>query len=175
MINEDDFLKKIQHAICDDGTIEQSNVEAYQLDDKDGLACHLGFHSSMIPKVDYYIKKDHIIKFIELSDLEEQINKLHLEMSAIEGKPAREAKKIRKKAWEPLTSEFKRKWCGSIAAIERLYRKNQMIEINPEYQLLIVCRNKTDPRILESLTTQLQGMMGPVKVTNTNNIKKLVS
>ncbi len=174
MINKNDFLRQMQHAVGDDGKIEASNVDAFKLDDEDGIACHLGFNTSMLPKVDYFIENNHIIKFIELSDLEDQINKCNLEMASAAGKTASEARKIRKKAWEPLTSEFKRKWCGSIATIERLYRKNQIIEVNPQYQLLIVCRNKTDPRILESLRSQLQGMMGSVKITNTKNIEQLV-
>jgi len=76
--------------------------------------------------------------------------------------------------WGTVTNEFKRKWCGSIAVIERLYRKNEVHESDPEYQLLIVCKNITDTRMLDQLCKSLDGMMKKVLVCNTENLEEFL-
>lgn len=69
-------------------------------------------------------------------------------------------------------------WMGSIAVIERLYRKNNLAG-DPVYKILIVCKNKTDIRMLDLLKTSLSGMIqgrDTVEVCKTENVcQKLVS
>ncbi|WCH28856.1 hypothetical protein [Aeromonas salmonicida] len=170
MIDNSAFLEGIRHAMGNDGIEEKSSTQAYKLDSPEGVGCHLHFSNSLLSKVDYFIEKDHIVKLIELSDLEEQIRECQIKHTHIASLSARENRKLRKKAWQPLTDEFKKKWCGSIAVIERLYRKNNILDTDPRYKLIIVCRNHTDPRMLDTLEQQLRGMMGMVTVTNTKNI-----
>ena len=178
---EDRFFKLIEHSISREKKIEKSECSAFKIDDKDGLAEHLGF--SKLSKVDYFSKNGDKIQLIELSDLENDINKckcnLAEEISKAEKKKGnklntREERPIRKQAWSLITNELQRKWSGSIAIIERLYRKNQIVDNDPDYQLLIVCKNKTDIRMLDILKVQLQGMMKIVNVCNTKNLSVLL-
>ena len=178
MIDTNNFLEIMHHAKGDDEIIESSAVQAIKLDNPDGLGCFLGFNNSTLSKVDYYLQDDHVIIFLELSDLEEQIKECNIQFNVLKSEKihltTKELRNIRKKAWRPLTDEFKKKWCGSIAVIERLYRHNNHIQDNPNYKLYIVCRNHTSSRMLDTLVQQLTGMMGNVKVTNTDNIPDLL-
>jgi hypothetical protein len=185
MINKVDYLQPIKHASCELGLQESSNLHAFKLDDNDGIAQAIGFHAGMINKVDYFMTEDINVQLIELSDLEESArncqqyiidNLLNQENAQL----TEAAKKvIRKEAWRPLTDEFIKKWSGSIAVIERLYRKtNELIDTDPKYTLLIVCKNKTDVKMLDELgkqlPRQLSGMMGNVKVCNTEKLNQFL-
>ncbi len=176
---ENNFVKRIEHSRGRDGEIEQSDCLAYKIDEADGLSQHLGFSSATLSKVDYFCQKENLIQLIELTDLEDDIHKckcnLKKELEFEEQKKgkkltAKEIKSIKKKAWSLITNEIKRKWSGSIAIIERLYRKNKLYNNDPSYQILIVCKNKTDIRIIDILKTYLQGMMGKVIFCKTENI-----
>jgi hypothetical protein len=144
---EDDFSVLLQHSICSEGNIEISECFAYKLDDVDGLSNHLGFSNNTLSKVDYFSKCNNCIQLIELSDLEDSIDRCTSDLDSeikiaenVKGErlTTREIKPIRKKSWSPVINEFKNKWYGSIAIIERLYRKNKIYDDDPSYQLLIV-------------------------------------
>ncbi len=82
---------------------------------------------------------------------------------------------ITKTAWKETKVEFCKKWSGSIAVIERLYRKtNELSDIDPNYKLLIVCKDHTEVRMLDALKDQLlrqlSGMMGNVVICTTNTL-----
>jgi hypothetical protein len=185
MVNKTDYLQQIKHASCELGLQESSYLQAFKLDDNDGIAKAIGFHAGMVNKVDYFVVENINVQLIELSDLEESAkscqkyiidNLLNQENAQL----TEAAKKIiRKEAWRPLTDEFIKKWSGSIAVIERLYRKtNELIDTDPKYTLLIVCKNRTDVQILEELgkqlPKQLSGMMGNVKVCNTETLHQFL-
>jgi hypothetical protein len=179
VVNLDNFIEVMSHAISEDGSVERACYKAIKIDDGDGLGCFIGFSSSIICKVDFYLMHDENIQFIELTDLEYSIQACLLSQSTEYSKKelelgreltSREKKAIRKLVWEPITSEFKRKWCGSIAVIERLFRKNSL-QFDPTYKLLIVCNNGNDIRLLDELSNKLNGMMGNVVISNTSNIE----
>ncbi|MEI6705500.1 MAG: hypothetical protein WCK96_00015 [Methylococcales bacterium] len=185
MVNKADYLQPIKHASCELGLQESSDFYAFKLDDNDGIAKVIGFHAGMVNKVDYFLAEDINVQLIELSDLEESArscqqyitdNLLNQENAQL---TEYAKKKIRKEAWKPLADEFIKKWSGSIAVIERLYRKtNELIDTDPKYTLLIVCKNRTDVHILEELgkqlPNQLSGMMGNVKVCNTEKLEQFL-
>jgi hypothetical protein len=138
-----------------------------------------------VNKVDYFLAENIHVQLIELSDLEESARNCQQyiidNLLNKENEQFTEAAKkvIRKEAWRPLTDEFIKKWSGSIAVIERLYRKtNELIDTDPKYTLLIVCKNKTDVKMLDELgkqlPRQLSGMMGNVKVCNTEKLNQFL-
>lgn len=181
MVNKADYLQQIKHASCELGLQESSDLYAFKLDDNDGIAKAIGFHAGMVNKVDYFLTKDIDAQLIELSDLEESAKKCQQyiidNLLNQENEQFTEAAKkvIRKEAWRPLTDEHIKKWSGSIAVIERLYRKtNELIDTDPKYTLLIVCKNKTDVKMLDELGRQLSGMMGNVKVCNTETLNQFL-
>ncbi|KAF3977086.1 MAG: hypothetical protein HFP77_08760 [Methylococcales symbiont of Iophon sp. n. MRB-2018] len=161
-INTDDFLKTIQHAKDSNNQIEKATCQAIAIDGINGLACFLGFQDGEISKVDYCDIKNHKIQFIEASDLGKTIGDLLSDISReiVKAKqqenPTKDLeKRIRKARWKPIKMEFQLKFQGSINVIERLYRKNR-INKDPTYQLLIVCTNNTDIRILDILRNDLK-------------------
>jgi hypothetical protein len=182
MIDANQFRSTLEHAICEEQFIERSDCEAIKIDDSNGLATHLGFGESMLSKVDYCSFVEHKVQLIELTDLEQSIDsckKTHKTLTAQakaekDKLTSKDHKRIRKQAWHIITDEFKRKWNGSIAVIERLYRKNAIMD-DPDYCLLIVCKNKTDIKMLDELTTQLMGMTGSVCVCNTENVRNFLN
>lgn len=182
MIDTSSFEQDVEHAVRD-GLRESADFSAIKIDNTDGLAKHLGFNSSMLSLVDYYCYSNQIIQFIELTDLEDSISECRskcdeeIEKAVCDSTirlTQSEIRKIRRKIWKPVLLEFKSKWCGSIAVIERLYRKNNIIEDNPDYELLIICKNSTDILMLDILKTQLSGMMGNVKVCNSATAKQFI-
>jgi len=191
MFDKRPYLQTIRHAADEGGEIESSHLKAFKIDDKGGLAQDLGFHAGMLSKVDYFVSSQHIVQLIELSDLEDScrychtlIQKAFNELNAAIAQAAqeqaipireiskREENAIVKAAWKEIKDEFFKKWSGSIAVIERLYRKtNELGEADPTYTLLVVCKNHTDIEMLEPLKRQLSGMMGNVKVCDTQTLK----
>jgi hypothetical protein len=181
MIDTAGFTRQLSHAIDKDDNVESADVQAIKIDDANGIAASLGFGESMLSKVDYCACANGKVQLIELTDLEESLKNcrdLRIELTAQAKEQARaqknkltakDHKRIRKQAWHVVTDEFKCKWNGSIAVVERLYRRNEIAN-DPNYQLLIVCKNKTDSIMLDELTTQLAGMMGKVRVCNTNRV-----
>jgi hypothetical protein len=184
MFDKSKYLRVVEHKACQLGIIEASTVTAYKIDDSDGIAQAIGFHSGMINKVDYFSEHQSMVLLIELSDLDESITKcltsiqksIH-EWKLLNGKiTKKEENEIRKEAWKDIKVEFCKKWSGSIAVIERLYRKtNEPNHNDPKYKLLVVCKNKTEVQMFESLKIQLNGMMGTVEVCNTQTLEKFVA
>jgi len=185
MFDKSGYFKIIEHSKCRDGKIEQSNLNAFKIDDPDGIAENIGFKGNMISKVDYFLENNLDVQLIEMSDLRQNLidcnTKIkeefaNIEQEDISKKYKREKQKIAKKeAWKGLKDEFCKKWNGSIAVIERLYRKTKKIDDNPSYRLLIVCKDETDIRMLDDLTNQLNGMMGEqddVRVCTTKYLTK---
>jgi len=167
----------IAHSTCINGHVERCDCNVFKLDDADGLAEGLGFLNNQLSKVDYFTREGDCIQFIELTDLRETINDCVSERINIEQKQiqAKDKRKLRKKLWAPCVCEFKNKWFGSIAVIERLYRKNIRTKEDPSYSLLIVCKDGTDIRMLDALKTKLQGMMGEVTVTTTADAPSFIA
>lgn len=179
MFDKSIYLRPIEH----EKGIEKSELTAYlldnhKIDDKHeikGIAEEIGFNSNMICKVDYFVEEDIHVQLIELSDLQNSFRQFAAEISepiaainqdeTIKDKWKREKiEAIKKKAWQSLRDEFLKKWSGSIAVIERLYRKtNQSAETDPQYSLLIVCLNETDVKMLDELNTEMNEQLGDLK------------
>jgi uncharacterized protein YktA (UPF0223 family) len=186
MFDKNSYLKVIEHA---KGTEKSSNVMAFKIDDEDGIAEHIGFKGNMISKVDYFLEYDSTIVLIELSDLRQELITYGNTISGAFEKIAQEDIKpkykrekqivAKKQAWKGLRDEFSKKWNGSIAVIERLYRKtNKPADVDPKYNLLIVCKNETDIEILDGLVNQLNGMMGEnksVQICKTETLNQILT
>jgi hypothetical protein len=190
MFDKRPYLQTICHAADEEGETESSHLKAFKIDDKDGLSKALGFHDGMFKKVDYFVdyflENQCIVQLIELSDLEEtaQYYKIFIKdgyAALKQNAPERvisdeEEKAIQKEAvavvWAIQKDELFKKWSGSIAVIERLYRKTQELgDADPTYRLLVVCKNHTDVKMLDPLRRQLSGMMGNVKVCDTKTLE----
>lgn len=183
MFDKSSYLQPIKHAICITGEREspEAPLMAFKIDDEDGIANAIGFHAGMLNKVDYFLAHNHDVQLIELSDLEEckqncratiekALNELRTAQNPISKQQERD---IVKSAWKDIKTEFVKKWSGSIAVIERLYRKaNESSDVDPKYNLLIVCKNHTDVQMLDELRQQLSGMMGNVTICNTGTLKR---
>ncbi len=192
MLDKSDYFVKIEHAKCS----EQSELSAYKLDDAEGIAERIGFNSNIISKVDYFSELEFHIQLIELSDLREQLkqcrnksNYAKAGFDAIDNDAglskkdrSKQKKALAEEAWQSLRDEFLKKWAGSIAVIERLYRKTgQSVDIDPQYSLLIVCRDGTDTKILDELNTELGRRLNGqcnkvrnVQVCNTQHLEKFL-
>ena len=180
---EDDYLQLIQHAKGEDKENEKpdESLMAFKLDDSDGIAKAVGFHAAMLSKVDYFLSNNHVIQLIELSDLaadikqyNDNIEKIlnHLKETQKKQIDKSQEKDIVKEAWKDSKTEFMKKWLGSIAVVERLYRKNnESADTDPSYELLIVCKNHTDVKMLDGLKNQLIGMIAKVKICDTSTLK----
>jgi len=183
LIDTSTFVQNVEHATRN-GSKESTGCRAIKIDNADGLANHLGFNSSMLSLVDFYCYSNHLIQLIELTDLEDSIIECNLKYQEEvriaednnnnERLTSAQTKKIRKQVWKSVLLEFKGKWCGSIAVIERLYRKNKIHENNPDYKLLIICKNSTDILMLDILKNQLSGMMGGVNICNSKSAENLI-
>lgn len=183
MFDKSIYLRAIEHGKDANKIVEGSVCEAYLLDNYKidnrneikGIAEDIGFKNNMISKVDYFAEQGSHIQLIELSDLREQLKTCGLKVK--EAKASFDAinndaelskkDKFKKKealiddAWQSLRDEFLKKWGGSIAVIERLYRKtDQHADTDPQYSLLIVCKNVTDTKMLDELNTELGGVRG---------------
>lgn len=189
MVNDaalEDFLSEMVHALDSNNTREGTHVTAFKIDDADGIACKLGFHAAMISKVDYFRIKGERIQLIELSDMDTcatsclENKKIAVAREAAHQGipesqlPRRIIARLRREAWSSVVNEFNRKWSGSIAVIERLYRKNGILDDNPEYKMLVICKDSTDTRVLDDLLTLLTGMMGDVKACNSSMTSEFI-
>jgi len=184
MFDKNMYLQVITHAPCSIGKVEVSASKAFKIDDNDGIAKAIGFHAGMVNKVDYFVVNNNDIQFIELSDLEECIRNCRVYIEK-ELKQLREFKgdaitigdesKVIKEAWKDIKVEFCKKWSGSIAVIERLYRKtSELGDADPSYKLLIVCKDHTDIKMLDALKRQLSGMMSNVVVCKTKTLSSVL-
>ena len=167
------------HAKDQQGEVECSEHKGYLIDDAGGLAEKLGFHNAMLSKVDYFRRQEADIQLIELTDLAEVAIDCHQTFNQLceerrrQGRlSGKEQKALRRQAWQIVTDELKLKWNGSIAVIERLLRKNKEIKLEPNYELLIVCKNHTDVQVLDGLKGLLAGMMGRVSICTTKDVEE---
>lgn len=188
MLNIEEFVDNIQHSKDIDGHIEFSNKTAFQLDGEDGIANHLNFRVGCLKKVDYFQKKEDKVFFIELTDLQNDIKEciecddlLHNSSdvrSYVKSLNKKGLQTVQKKLWMEITEEFKGKWMGSIAFYERILRKTQIENdvsyIDPDYRLIIVLKDDTDPKdydLLEiTLRNKLSGMISNIDVYLTSQI-----
>lgn len=201
MIDLENFKNPLIHKISqeeknDNKEPEKSNFMAYQLDDEGGLKLALGFESHQVSCVDYFYFFDnnpHKIYLLELTDLRKEIIQCYeteiylLEfidddnkklIDILHKKPKKSKELIRHKTWFELTSEFQKKWLGSMAIIERYYRYNHSnCKENPKLQLIIVVKNYQDSKDKEifenkfkEIPEKLAGMLGKVVILNTENV-----
>ena len=180
MFDKDQFLQIIAHASCSEGNFESSSLKAFKIDDADGIAIALRFNANIISKVDYFVSKNNDVQLIELSDLEKCVQHCHVyitkeleQLKYLKSEPVtnKEEKEIKNRAWKDTKNEFHKKWSGSIAVIERLYRKTgELGDADPSYRLLIICKDHTDVRMLDALKTQLSGMMSSVVICTTKTL-----
>lgn len=184
MIDLNNYLHTMEHDPCEKNNIERSNHQAYQLDGENGLAKNLGFHSSGFSKTDYVKTQGNKIYFIEFTNLRDDIKECiscdyDLKKSSTVRKYIKEENKhglklVQKKLWMEILLEFKGKWMGSIALYERFLRLNNDYSCNPEYNLMIILKNDTDPKdkdLLENVLRQkLSGMISNVEIFLTNEL-----
>lgn len=181
MFDQNSYLKCIEHKKDREGCIEKSELKAFKLDDNDGIAEYIGFNSNMINRVDYFLEDNHTIQLIELSNLKESAKECLSQIDiavfnrAASISKAKATKNANAQVWQKLTDEFFKKWSGSIAVMERLYRKtHQPPDINPSYCLLIVCVNDMDIKMLDGFTQRLKGMIDAVQVIKTNELSNFL-
>jgi hypothetical protein len=201
MLDKIKYFKQIRHSpSCSIGTPkilrkrESSHLYAFKIDDSDGIydpygiAEHIGFKSNIINKVDYFLENELNILLIELKDLRDDIQsnneKIAIVFEQIEQEDIKANYKRRRKkeviaqVWKIRRDELIKKWNGSIAIIERLYRKtNVSVDDDPKYRLLIVCKNETDIRMLDALVNNLNGMMAEtekVQVCTTETLSQFL-
>lgn len=175
-----DFIRNIEHKIRH-GEKESSNFRAILIDD-DGLASHVNLSNGKVSLVDYVSYKDNQYQFIELTDLSDTPSKcMKVEELLVKGLNKcssrlnrKEKNLVRKTSWNPVYNEFKTKWSGSIAVVERSL-KHLGHKTDPDYSLLIVLKNDTDKRMVDSLKSNLcgalTGMMGKVELITTCELK----
>lgn len=189
IINLEDFRCQMKHNDSFNKTTHQKQAGelldffAYKIDEKDGLSEFLGFQNGEISQSDYFLidEKQENVQFIELTDLSEGIKECIISekilsddidgfSQALNRQPKKAQKIVKHKIWSEVVGEFKNKWMGSMAVLERYCRK-QNIHNNLNYTLLIVLTNESDLRQINSLMLKLKGMMGNVKVCNSKNIE----
>lgn len=184
MIDLAPYKKIIQHDPDREGKIEASTKSAIQLDGNFGLALDLGFNANILKKVDYFRSIDNNVYLIELTNLQDDIKECIecdelLKNSAevrriIKEVDSKGLKSVQKKLWMEILEEFKGKWMGSIALYERFLRLNNDYSCNPEYNLMIILKNDTDPKdkdLLENVLRQkLSGMISNVEIFLTNEL-----
>ena len=179
------FIRQIRHQVGRDGHIEDCACYAYQLDDDDGIAMALGFKTNQLKKPDYFligVKDAALYQLIELTDLREDlegVGKRLKECPVVVTQPdgdrltAKEIQKRQNPAWLKPQAELCNKWSGGIAIIERLLRKQNQQELDPRYEMWVVCRDGTDVLMLDRLKRKLEGMMRPVNVITTDQVTQM--
>lgn len=187
MLDLDVFIDNIKHSKDINGYVESSSKTAIQLDGKGGVAQQLNFREGCLKKVDYLKIKEDKVFLIELTNLQEDIKECiecdeELSNSSdirnyVKKLDKKGLHKVQKKLWMEVTEEFKGKWMGSIAFYERILRRMQKIDsayIDPNYHLVIVLKNDTDPKdrdLLEiTLRNNLSGMISNIDVFITDGL-----
>lgn len=190
MIDLDKFKNPLIHKVSQDEKKvnkepEKSDFMAYQLDDENGLKLALDFKNHQISCVDYFYcfdDKPHLIYLLELTDLRKKIAQCYTKdcsLLDLNINNKKSIKFIQDKAWFELTSEFQKKWLGSIAIIERYYRYNYPnCKENPKLKLIIIVKNYQDSKEKEifenkfkKIPEKLAGMLGKVVVLNTDDVE----
>ena len=183
MIDLMPYKKIIQHDPDRKGNIEASTKSAIQLDGNSGLASDLGFNANILKKVDYFRSVDNNVYLIELTNLQDDIKECIecdelLKNSAeviriVKEVDSKGLKSVQKKLWMEILEEFKGKWMGSIAAYERLLRKNPVDE-DPVYHLVVILKDDTDIKdrdlLQTTLNNKLVGMTATIDVRLTKEV-----
>lgn len=178
-----EFLQAIQHKMCRNGNIESCDCIAYKLDEPDGFVTQLNFRPNSLNKVDYVTRSGHVFQLIEMTDLEDSIRDCKIDLDANlkiaemkkgERLTATDRSKIQKKTLIPITSEIKNKFFGSLAVIERLYRRRNVPDIDPEFKFLLVVKNATEVKMLDEIKKRISGMATEVQVCNTKDISSFI-
>lgn len=180
-IDLEPFKQLMQHS---DG--ECCNYHGYKIDENNGLRDYLGFKEGQISQADYFLidKLSNKAQIIELTDLTKDIRDCIIAESILAKdstsfaqtlsiSPKKASQIVQRKIWAEVIAEFKNKWMGSIAILERYCRK-EGYDNHLDYQMLIVLKSNTDPKEIEVLRNKLIGMIGRIPVCNTNNIKSLL-
>ncbi|MGP5543395.1 hypothetical protein ACTXMH_12750, partial [Psychrobacter celer] len=175
------FKQLMQHS---DG--ECCNFYGYKIDESNGLRAYLGFKEGQMSQADYFLinKKASKVQIIELTDLTDDIRDCIIAESILSEdsasfaqilskSPKKASKIIQRRIWAEVIAEFKNKWMGSIAILERYCRKDGH-NGDLDYQMLIVLKSNTDPKEIEILRNKLVGMIGRVPVCNTDSIEPLL-
>ena len=184
MTNLAQFKKLVEHRKCREGIIEGSKTYAYVMDGENGISSELGFPSNMISQSDYFLINSNKLLFIELTDVADSIKEcilneqfLKLESATfselLRKKPEKAISIISGKIWSEVLSEFKNKWMGSIAILERYCRKIDYPD-NFEYGMLIIIKNNTDPMQFDSLKMRLKGMIGDLELCTTDKTESVL-
>ena len=184
MINIQDYEEQIAHSKCKQGIIESCEYYAYKVDGKNGLSEKLGFNNGRISQVDYCLIEDNNAQFIELTDISDAMKeciineKFLLSESTtfsqiLKKDPEKAIRIVKSKIWSEVLSEFKNKWMGSIAVLERYCRKDSY-DHDFNYSMVIVLKNGTDSMQLDSLRLRLKGMIGDFNICTTDNIEALL-
>ncbi len=161
---------------------ESSNSYAYQIDD--GFSEELGFANGQISQADYFLTNEKseitIIELTRISEiiqeafvtekkLEEQIKLIRNDTISTSNKSKEDIeKKLNKtfkdfcsqKVWGEIINEFKNKWMGSIAILERYCRRIEQVEDFQYKTFLIVFSNDIDSRLFESVEEKLRKLRG---------------
>ncbi|SNT71027.1 hypothetical protein [Psychrobacter sp. LV10R520-6] len=180
-IDLEPFKQLMQHS---DG--ECCKFFGYKIDEGNGLRAHLSFNEGQMSQADYFLidKDSNKVQIIELTDLTEDIRDCIIAESILsednasfakilETSPKKARKIIQRRIWAEVIAEFKNKWMGSIAILERYCRKdNYTNDLN--YQMLIILKSNTDPKEIEVLRNKLIGMIGRVPICNTDNVELLL-
>lgn len=180
-IDLESFKQLMQHS---DG--ECCNSYGYKIDESNGLRACLGFKEGQISQADYFLidRVSNKVQIIELTDLTEDIRDCIIAESILSEddasfaqilsrSPRKASQIVQRRIWAEVIAEFKNKWMGSIAVLERYCRKEGYND-HLDYQMLIVLKSNTDPKEIEVLRNKLIGMIGKVPVCNTDNIKPLL-
>lgn len=180
-VDLDQFKTLMQHS---DG--ECCGYYGYKIDESGGMREYLGFKEGQLSQADYFLidKSSNRAQIIELTDLTKEIkdciiaesmlpNDIESFASLLTSSPKKAQKIVQNKIWAEVIAEFKNKWMGSIAILERYCRQDEYTD-NLDYQMLIVLKSNTDAKEIEILRNKLIGMMGKLPVCHTNTIERLL-
>ena len=168
----DDYYREVQHSADKEGKIEKAAISAYELDGDDGLYKLLGFNDSMLSKVDYFLLNDESVSLLELTDMKDTIAECRSQSEAVLDNPAivkaKEKQQQVKKCWSPVFNEILKKWSGSIASVERLFRLfNHNQDVKHDYEFCLVVKSNDDPRACDAFTSYLKGTIRSFTVVKT--------
>ena len=196
MIDLEIVKEPICHALGKNEVQPESSIHlAYKIDSgkkigsnitvNEGLCSLVGFSPSDFKQADYFLLDEinNNAQIIELSDLSSDYKDCMKATKDFDNEDLTYAQMILKnkdkakdfvhtKIWSEVISEFKNKWFGSIAIIERYCRKINFSN-DLSYSFLIVLKNSQDPYELEIISRKLKGMVRhQIKVVNTKNLDK---
>lgn len=158
----------------------------FKIDESEGLRSLLGFKEHQMSQADYFLilPELHKVQFIEFTALTNDIRDcliadyileedLDSYANLLKKKPHKAKKIVQKKIWSEVLSEFKNKWMGSIAILER-YCRHSNITGYLDYKMLIVLDSTTDAKEIEilkdNISDKLIGMVGELHICNSDTV-----